>query len=822
MPSNCFQSFIKGGGYSSHQHQHNDEYNEDLVPEAPKNRYGYTTTRKVNDSFQTDRTGRSDSTNSTNGRRNGKNQHQRKGNRVAAICRMKISPHQRDRDTLGGRALEGQHMMDDVSFSQRSQVGLLHSGTADSDFLSSSFGIDTERSFDADVQDEGSGVGSGSGVDSGGQLGVGADINMDNWTHTNTRTSATSVTRSTSTGTQTHPHRPQDSASTGTLSHSSRSRSRPNNNKSEEQFEDISKTNDKPSGFKGCVPKLKKNREDNKPIDLNHAYAHAHAQHHSYAQVMPHIPEVPEGAQLPKYDTSMVVGQQGQSNFPQIVFANANANINANREEYEFAPQREHLDGMPRVRPFSAYEKKSHEERIAYDGSMHNHIQKHSHSHPNPHPHQYDTQLYQHQHQYEQHETSFDSYRNTASPIQSDREYRHEEFFLDNLANTLTTNYEDLQQNIYELTGKSQAQRMMDQALHEERAVPEAVDADQSDLVSEFGMGSTSGGRYNDNANVFEQQHQQQKVDDNDYGPSRSRSMPMRANSNRGGNHNHAAQRVRNERWGEPQDTRGSRVPRSEIDQRTMQWMQQGQQGGGRRESENYHNNVNYAQQYTAEYSDPRHHEEQARYEDLGLDRINTGNYRPRETFEASGGETGHNINIRSSANPNIRTSSSRMNNQKNYVGDMNMASPTNMNSRPRPRKSDAVSKWREGRQSHTTAGNGNDGVSLASSSASPFSRSNKYREIQGTPYKITKDDRKNSIESTQTQKWSNTSQQQHRRDPRVSMATHMEEDYQSIYSESSQLVGSHLVGHHKAPPRRSPRAVADEYTSPDNFEYEL
>ena len=98
--------------------------------------------------------------------------------------------------------------------------------------------------------------------------------------------------------------------------------------------------------------------------------------------------------------------------------------------------------------------------------------------------------------------------------------------FLNTLAQALSNNYEQLQADLYKLTGKTEIQRLMD-----ERNVPDVPQVlncnieDESDLVSEFGMGSTSGGKYNDHASVvrgMERDYNYSQRYRDDYGPKRN------------------------------------------------------------------------------------------------------------------------------------------------------------------------------------------------------------------------------------------------------------------------------------------------------------
>ncbi len=249
-------------------------------------------------------------------------------------------------------------------------------------------------------------------------------------------------------------------------------------------------------------------------------------------------------------------------------------------------------------------------------------------------------------------------------------------------------------------------------------------------------------------------------------------------------------------------------MSRSEIDQRTLQWLQ-----GGRQDPNHYNDgDVNYAQQYTAEFSN-QYHEEPDTYEDLDLHRINTGIHSRQSTSYNIEEPLDVEEKFHSPAPASVRSLSSYYTSQSqsdHSSFDEDLTSPTKINHRTRHNNPISMAKRRDGRQLLMTSMD-NDTSSTTSSSASPFSRSSKYREIHGTPYKITKDDRKNSVNSTQTQKWSNTSvTSQRRQDPRISMATHMEEEYESIYSEASSQ--SDEIVDPKPTQRRSPRGVTDIY----------
>lgn len=766
MPASCFQAFIQGGGSSTNSqtnHLRDGVHNDGEVLETPKSRYGRFDRYTVNDSFQTARTGRSESSYGGNSASGGWKS-QRKGNVVTnAICRMKPS-NQKGRPTQDA---------DDVSYSHRSQVGLLWDD-ADADFLSSSF-IDAGTGAVAAPAHTG-------------------DMNMDSRMNSKTVVSGSSTSRSSTSSNNRYKPTEHDSS-----------------NVSEESFitavEEMP-TNKKPSAFKGCVPQLKKKR------DLHPSNGSGNV--HDYTHVMPHIPE---GSQLPKFNASMV---DEQSEFPQIIFANE-----GHGHGHDFGPS----TGMPQIRPFSSYQRQSNQPMDISRMQNPNHHHHHA-------SHQNFQQQQQHANEHDEHNynSQWGSNKN-ASPIKSNREYKHEEKFLDTLANTLTTNYQDLQQNIYELTGKSQQQRLMEQAMNQGRMVPSVVGftiEDQSDLVSEFGMGSTSGGRYNDNVSLYgsgkdRDGHREQQCED-DYGPSRS-SRANRAE----------LREEYGQQWDETQDAHNRRVPRSEIDNRTLQWLQ----GGGQSEMDsnpeprklydsdnddyaqkkkgtstkarrqyqespppqNYRRNELSSKSLIDDSVDVDNNEEEndptyafggtgiretplalsEGFDDFGLDdRIYTGKYNPTDTFEFD-----DSMDVNERNRPSSSKHHSNRNKENTFVG---MPSPKKVGLQTRPKKSDTLSKWREQHQLEATDVDTERYEGSTASSKSRFSRSIKYGDIEGMPYKITKDDRKVSLDSTQTQKWSNTS---HRRYPRARMSTHEEEDN-----------GSH---HPKKPLRISPQTVVME-----------
>ena len=763
-PSNrsCLRAFIQGPASNRRHITTADDY------DAPQNGYGRLEKYAANDSFETTRTGISDDT-------YGGPPRGRKGrNRVSnAMCRMKLAPNPRE-------SLQGQQM-DDMSFSQRSQVGLLCSDDNDNGLSSSFADIETWKT----VKTCASSTASSNGRSSGTNYQQQENFRMKD--NGNGAFPSEGSDDSFITAVEEIQHRKLSHTFMGCMSQIKQRRDFTPETSFVTAEEEI--PNRKLSStFKACVPQIKKKRDFiNNP--------------------MPHIPE---GSQPPKFNTSIV---DEDSDFPQIIFANE---AEDGMTDFENDVRNGRSRGVPNIQPFSAYQMTTEPGRQEYDE-----CDECEPTSP---------------------ERNSNLNRQNPSPIKSAREYRHEEQFLDNLASTLTPNYQDLQQHIYELTGKNELQRLM--AQNQETTIPDIVDfSDQSDLVSEFGMASTSGGKYNDNANTmsFEPAN-------DDYGP---RSMQ----SNRVANYSN-----QHRGWQAQQapSTKDSRAMNSQVEQRQMQWLQ----GGG---------NIEAAQKqrrlYDAEDADHTQHNgpyygesarENFRRDELpakslvddscddeveendpiyafGGSGVSTAKIKPTTRFELDASEEvdhyrkprrGHRMPIPSTKINRRAPSPPPMRPKEDSIDAMPSPTKVGLNARPLmpstkinrrahsppPTRQDSIDampsptkvglsarptndevsfeKWRECRRAvilqsnmeRQKAASEQESSSDASSSISRFSRSSKYREVLGAAYKIQKE-RNFSVESNQTQKWSNTSRP---RDSHISMPAHEEESH-SAYSDTSR-----------------------------------
>lgn len=514
--------------------------------------------------------------------------------------------------------------------------------------------------------------------------------------------------------------------------------------------------------FKGCVPSvMKKAKKAKKQRDKM-----------KKESVRP-MPSIPEGLNHSKYSNSFNVPEDEEEDFPDIIFAN------------EEVDDTIHLDrvqdkGLPNIQPFSAYERRS-------SPSVHSFVPARNHS-----------------------VKQTDQY-GLVSPRTMPTSYQQEVQFLDTLANdlTLSPDYDKLQRSIQELTGKTQLERMVQQqqkllyqmAHGNLTDVPNVVGFrttdDQSDLVSEVGMASTSGGRYNDNASLMSYlgkiENKHQDADDHDdYGPPKAKNIPtysarrdslishkqrfqmeklpkspadrLQEKENQGSYDGHEAGTTRNNfhQREDSQDTRHIRArSRGSSDGFTANSYKAIHQSHGKSLfDDSYSNDEDYHS--TSGFDEPN----AVGDETFEVDNRQSQNIRKqhelkyhveaptcsrRDTWERS----------RSPINRSFSPSPVRNN------GDTidQMPSPTRVGLKPRPKKADALDKWREGVRNQTA----NEPISSHSqhfipdnssdiSSSSRFSRSSKYREVLGAPYKITKEDRGSSMGSIQTHKWSNTS----------------------------------------------------------------
>jgi len=590
------------------------------------------------------------------------------------------------------------------------------------------------------------------------------------------------------------------------------------------------------SALKGCVPHRKKITQ---------------FRSRSRSSLKSSMPHIPEGTQpqsqshIPTYD------------FPQIVFANEG---NSQEDASELDRDGSQSQSIPDIQPFSAYERHSqygpqhgqHGHGSHRNNSHHNNAQSHGQEEP------IDPQMMQNQ-----------------SPIQSKKEYRHEEQFLDTLANlTLHDNYQNLQQHIYELTGKNETQRMTEHQQHLqqyqnhpylyanantnvnaiEAGVPDVVGQgtldDQSDLVSEFGMGSTSGGRYNDGPIMMHSlAGNEAQKNDCDYGPSRVNRAPAAtaaatARKNTGtdrlGSHANYAIRGRQESMHEQGVGVGAR-PQGAQRTAVHQWLHSGQQdiSNGNVDGAEFEFQLDRPLHEQQKYSSSRqNHIDGAHvenndptyafggpsarntplapsggFDEFGIDdRVYTGKYESTNILELDSSEDnpdsqGYSHAHHKNSQPfssNVRPvrSASPPPSRNTHESIERMPSPKRVGLQSRPKKEDAFEKWKEERRAASLQKNMQRQILLDESeggSVASSRRSNKYREVLGAPYKITKGDRHFSTESSQTRKWSNKSNIRENRLPNL-MRTHDEE---------KSSASSRLAGHSKGPDRKSPHSVA-------------
>jgi hypothetical protein len=557
------------------------------------------------------------------------------------------------------------------------------------------------------------------------------------------------------------------------------------------ELEAISRGMKIPTAFKGCVPSVLKKKKEKKK--------HGHPASFSVGS-MPSIPEWP--MQRDHTDTDKPTMDK-DGNFIQVKYANEHfepAYLNNHRGMEE-----EEEEGVLDIQPFSAYQRRGGPVDVPFAN------------------------------------TNERNSRNTFHPANDlPPAYHTEAEFLDTLANdlTLAQNYRNLQQSIQELTGKSSLERILQQQqtmlyhMSQERFndVPNVVgygkSEDQSDLVSEVGMASTSGGRYNDNAGLMsalgKTDNRNRYQDYDDYGPFKTKNIGYQDEYTRG-------DYMRSHR--ERDVVEGSRhisnrhiPPSIESQDRTKQEFYdrvedrstKNNYGSSNGRQRNDHNrqrglglvedepisgeNTVFGKKFFYEsygkslIDDSFGNEEEFssphdRNELIG-DRSNIDSIDGIKSFESvdDGPTVARRDNIRPISPTPIRSNEGSID---------HMPSPTRVGLKSRPKKSETFEKWREESRSAPAYSGMRDSISSrrqnlvsdnfsdTSSSFSRFSRSSKYRELLGMPYKITKDDRGSSMGSIQTHKWSNTTTVR-RNDSRSFMSTHNETTSSSESSDSS------------------------------------
>ncbi len=486
-----------------------------------------------------------------------------------------------------------------------------------------------------------------------------------------------------------------------------------------------------------------------------------------------HMPHIPEGTQLPKFNTSIVTDDE---NFPQIIFANNEEE--KKRKDFGTPPKgRNGSDSYPNIQPFSSYEK-----------------------------------------QPRSHNSQTSPRRRHPSPIKSPRAFKHEEQFLDTLANTLTTNYNTLQENVHQLTGKAEFQRLMEQTQNQSADVPNEVDfvVDESDLVSEFDMQSTSGGKLGNPISVnVPGNGNHVRGDKSDYGPIRKVKRggrppppppppPRKHSSNQYNPHqlyqindeyDNSPRQNQDEHFRYPDGTSPHRPDITDLPCKSLFKGDDDHQVQRQIHADSTYNLDGPAPLALAEA-----------FEDFGMD----------DRLYPNHGASKQSIHFDSLGNDDRNGGSDHDHNRQHHSATFRslpskprvdsiegLLSPTKVGLSTRRKKYGTSGEWREERRAisleknkevfnrGSNDKNHKDSASEVGTTVSQMTRrSDKYRDIMmdGLPYKGgNKLDRQQSEGSTQTQQWSNTrtSMQQNRPIPRLSPVD--DEDSKATPSDSGQ-----------------------------------
>lgn len=539
------------------------------------------------------------------------------------------------------------------------------------------------------------------------------------------------------------------------------------------------------TAFKGCVPSaMKKKREKKKHLS-------------SASFSVGSMPSIPEWPTQRNHDANSKYAMKNGENLAPIMFGNDHL-----EDPYQNDGEKEET-GVPDIQPFSAYQKRMNPGSPPFtNGKEHK---------------------------------SQNAFHTTKDLPPS---YHTEAQFLDTLANDLALahNYRKLQQSIQELTGKSNLERIVQQQqnilYHMSQDpfsdVPDVVGVgkseDQSDLVSEVGMASTSGGRYNDNASLMsalgktqnQNRYQDDDDDDDDYGPTNTKNKGYRDAYSRGdfmqtlGERTEVeGSRYRNHRQLAPPSPTQEIINLEFYDKLNERSTRSNLGWSADRQRKEYHRQRNLGL-----VEDPAAYGcANPFYESYGKSLIDdsfgtegefsSAHYRDEPIGEPLNNESTEGTNSFGSDDDGP-TFSHRENTpyfsptlmRNNERSIDQMPSPTRVGLKSRSKKSETFDKWKEESRSASTYSDIRDSIpsrrqslvsdnfSDTSSSFSRFSRSSKYREVLGTPYKITKDDRRSSMGSIQTHKWSNTSTVRTNKSHH-SMSTHNETTSSSESSES-------------------------------------
>ncbi len=750
-------------------------------------------TMAVNDSFQTERTGRSDLSygeKSQRSTRSYSNQRERNGhnmenhgknkvrNRVASVmtCGIKTASSSGTK----GRTQDKISKVDDyddsdaISFSQRSQAGLL-------DYQhSSSLSISRNgRNLSAPTRSTMSS----------------SSIDARSWKTTKSSSASYSTGASDSRHnsyhhSETNPYDyayPSDIRETGAFPSFESSFE----TAAEEIHEnmELQKKGSVSDVLKGCV-QIKKRKENGMIRNGYHGGHDVDGDHNMINNVPTHMPHIPEGTQFPKFNTSIVTDDE---NFPQIIFANDEGQKKRN----DFGTPTKGGSGSdtyPNIQPFSSYEK-----------------------------------------QPRNHNSQSSPRRRHPSPIKSPREFKHEEQFLDTLANTLTTNYNTLQANVHQLTGKAEFQRLMEQAQHQSANIPDEVDfvIDDSDLVSEFGMQSTSGGRLGDPVTVnVPDNGNNVRGEKSDYGPIRKTKQggrppppppPRKQSSNQ--YNPHQLYKINDEYDNSPRQNQDEHfqcldgTSRRRPDMTDLPRRSLFNNDECRKEQHQEHSGSTY------DIDGPTPLALAEAFEDFGMDdRLYSNHSKQSSQFDSEGGTNDHNGGSNHGHyHQQLHPASFRSSPSKTMLGSIEgLPSPTKVGLSTRHKKYDSSGEWREDRRAMSLEKNKEvfnrddkdykDSASEVATAVSQMTRrSDKYRDIMidGLPQNVGKTlDRQQSGGSTQTQQWSNTrtARQQTRQISRLTPVD--DEESRAAPSDSGQSYTYEAP--RKALARPSPHSIQD------------
>lgn len=319
--------------------------------------------------------------------------------------------------------------------------------------------------------------------------------------------------------------------------------------------------------------------------------------------------------------------------------------------------------------------------------------------------------------------------------------------------------FQNLQQNIDDLKNTSGFQRMNDYQTQSE--VPQVVgygaSNDLSDSVSEFGMGSIYGsksetGRYEKTLDDSDDYH-------DDYGPPRIARNRMRDDYGPVGGRNYRSETSTpmGSQWEEKEF---DRVNRSYTEKKNEEFLMK---ASIREHASRYSNKGIIPRQSKDAFSSQYEGEEQLQ----SFGRIRQPPLSESRSFE----KVHQDHRLFSAYQPtSVLDSSNELDEPSHHYQRQYQDMPPHprhrVRSYVRPRSSQTEEAKRKEQEFHFAVAETNqrkniartETFSEASSGVSRFSRSSKYRELLSAPMKIQRDDRKSSVESELTHKWSNMS----------------------------------------------------------------